>query len=61
MKVTNITAGPKGIHGKDGAHSWIEPGAFADVEIDAKDVNKEWFATGDKAAKDAALSDPPQA
>lgn len=56
-KLTNTTAGPKGIHDKEGTLVMIEPNASADVELDAKDVNKDWFATGEKAAKEAEKAD----
>lgn len=53
IKVTNITAGPKGLHNKDGELVMIEGGAAAEVDVAAGDLNKEWFAHGDKAPKDA--------
>lgn len=61
MKVTNITAGPKGLHTKDGALVMLEPGQSGDLDVDAKEVNDEWFATGEKAAKEAAAAQPAQA
>lgn len=54
MEITNITAGPKGIHAKDGELVMLDPNQSADVDVAAADVNKEWFATGKKAAKEAA-------
>lgn len=52
-KITNITAGPKGLHDKDGALVMLEPGETADIELGAGDLNEEWFGTGARAAKEA--------
>lgn len=52
-KITNITAGPKGLHDKNGALVMIEPGQSEEVELGAGDLNKEWFGTGAHAAKEA--------
>lgn len=53
MKITNITAGPKGLHTKAGELVMLEAGESADVDVAAADVNDEWFATGAKAARSA--------
>lgn len=52
-KITNITAGPKGIHDKNGALVMLEPGQSDDIDLGTGDLNKEWFGTGAHAAKDA--------
>lgn len=52
-KITNITAGPKGIHDKSGVLVMLEPGQSEDIELGASDLNKEWFGTGAHAAKEA--------
>lgn len=57
MKITNVTAGPKGLHTKDGALVMLEPGQSEDIDVVASEVNDEWFATGDKPAKVAAKTD----
>jgi hypothetical protein len=61
-KITNITAGPKGLHDKDGALVMLEPGQTEDIELGAGELNKEWFGTGAHAAKEAEkAADAPKA
>lgn len=52
-KITNITAGPKGLHDKDGVLVMLEAGETVDIDLGSGDLNKEWFGTGAHAAKEA--------
>ncbi len=52
-KITNITAGPKGLHDKSGVLVMLEPGQSEDIDLGSGDLNKEWFGTGAHATKEA--------
>jgi hypothetical protein len=56
--LTNITAGTKGVHAKDGSHHWIEPGASSpDIDLGDATINDEWFVTGDKGLSSLSVTD----
>lgn len=57
-KITNISAGPRGVNTKSGV-TYLDPGQTLDLDVEPnelKSLSEEWFAVGSLSKSDRAAA-----